>query len=268
MPIDRDHVSACLAECKKHFTTELLPFWLDRCKDDVNGGFITQFDKDGNDTGQDEKSSLAQLRTVYSMSTTHRAGFGDGRCAEATEANPLQTVGYRIQGISQDHAGNERQQDFLQHQNDEDEENGDRRPKQNLALLSCLRSHRPSVPSESNGGWLELALGCASTIAAHMPQPGTNVGHQGYNGERRRQPDEDRSHVPEPQCEAGVSEHGRISHGIPEDGDCHSWWTEPNSWVQRSVFMEEFVYTVAPDRINVAHMDDLSSLIASADLPL
>lgn len=82
MGIDRDQVSACLDECKKHFTTELLPFWLDRCKDDVNGGFITHFDKDGKDTGEDEKSALAQLRTVYSMSAAHRAGFGGGRCAE------------------------------------------------------------------------------------------------------------------------------------------------------------------------------------------
>ncbi len=82
MGIDRDQVSACLDECKKHFTTELLPFWLDRCKDDANGGFITHFDKDGKDTGEDEKSALAQLRTVYSMSAAHRAGFGGGRCAE------------------------------------------------------------------------------------------------------------------------------------------------------------------------------------------
>ncbi len=82
MPIDSKQVSACLDECKKHLTTELLPFWLDRCKDDVYGGFSTQFDKDGNDTGQDEKSMLAQMRTVYSMSAAHRAGFGEGRCAE------------------------------------------------------------------------------------------------------------------------------------------------------------------------------------------
>ncbi len=82
MRIDRDQVSGCLDECKKHFTTELLPFWLDRCKDDANGGFITHFDKDGKDTGEDEKSALAQLRTVYSMSAAHRAGFGGGRCAE------------------------------------------------------------------------------------------------------------------------------------------------------------------------------------------
>ncbi len=82
MVIDPNQVSICLDECRRHLTTELLPFWLDRCKDDVSGGFITQFDKDGNDTGQDEKSMLAQMRTVYSMSAAHRAGYGEGRCAE------------------------------------------------------------------------------------------------------------------------------------------------------------------------------------------
>jgi len=44
MSIDAEHVSACLEECKHHLTTELLPFWLSRCKDDENGGFITHFD--------------------------------------------------------------------------------------------------------------------------------------------------------------------------------------------------------------------------------
>ncbi len=82
MTIDANQVSACLEECNKHLTEELLPFWLDRCKDEQNGGFITHFDKDGNDTGDDEKSLIAQTRTVYTMSSAHRAGYGDGRCAE------------------------------------------------------------------------------------------------------------------------------------------------------------------------------------------
>ena len=85
MNIDAKKVSACLEECKKHLTTELLPFWLDRCKDDKNGGFITHFDKDGNDTGEDEKSLIAQSRTVYTMSSAHRAGYGEGRCSEFAE---------------------------------------------------------------------------------------------------------------------------------------------------------------------------------------
>jgi mannose/cellobiose epimerase-like protein (N-acyl-D-glucosamine 2-epimerase family) len=78
----KKQVAACLDECRHHLTTELLPFWLNRCKDDVNGGFNTQFDKDGNDSGLDEKSMLAQMRTIYSMSAAHRAGYGEGRCAE------------------------------------------------------------------------------------------------------------------------------------------------------------------------------------------
>ena len=82
MAISAKKVSGCLEECKKHLTTELLPFWLNRCKDDTNGGFITHFDKDGNDTGEDEKSLIAQTRTVYTMSSAHRAGYGDGMCAE------------------------------------------------------------------------------------------------------------------------------------------------------------------------------------------
>ena len=82
MAIDAREVSACLDECKQHLTDELLPFWLDRCKDDVNGGFITHFDKDGKDTGEDEKSMLAQMRTIYTMASAHRAGYGDGKCAE------------------------------------------------------------------------------------------------------------------------------------------------------------------------------------------
>ncbi|HON91963.1 MAG TPA: AGE family epimerase/isomerase [Sedimentisphaerales bacterium] len=85
MAVERKQIAACLDECKRHLTTELLPFWLNRCKDDVYGGFNTHFDKDGKDTGYDEKSMLAQMRTIYSMSAAHRAGYGAGRCAQYAE---------------------------------------------------------------------------------------------------------------------------------------------------------------------------------------
>lgn len=81
MSIDPGKVSACLKECQHHLTQELLPFWLDRCKDDRHGGFITHFDEQGNDSGEDEKSLIAQSRTVYTMASAHRAGYGDGQCA-------------------------------------------------------------------------------------------------------------------------------------------------------------------------------------------
>jgi len=71
-----------LNECKSHLTNQLLPFWLNRCMDNVNGGFITHFDANGNDTGEDQKSLIAQTRTVYSMCSVHRNGYGNGKCAE------------------------------------------------------------------------------------------------------------------------------------------------------------------------------------------
>ncbi|GAB3166186.1 AGE family epimerase/isomerase [Telluribacter humicola] len=69
-------------EAHHHLTQELLPFWEKRCVDRENGGFITHFDKDGNDTGEDEKSLIAQTRSIYTFSSVHRAGYGEGRFAD------------------------------------------------------------------------------------------------------------------------------------------------------------------------------------------
>lgn len=78
----RDQLVQLRDEAKHHLETELLPFWLDRCKDEQHGGFITHFDTNGKDTGEDQKSLIAQTRTVYTMASAHRAGYGKGRCAE------------------------------------------------------------------------------------------------------------------------------------------------------------------------------------------
>jgi mannose/cellobiose epimerase-like protein (N-acyl-D-glucosamine 2-epimerase family) len=69
------------AEAYNHLTNELLPFWENRCVDHENGGYITHFDQFGNDSGEDEKSLIAQTRTVYTFSAAHRAGYGEGRYA-------------------------------------------------------------------------------------------------------------------------------------------------------------------------------------------
>jgi len=68
-------------ELLSFFTAKNLPFWFDRAKDEINGGFITHFDKDGNDTGEDEKSLIAQSRFVYTMSSAYRHGYGE-KCKE------------------------------------------------------------------------------------------------------------------------------------------------------------------------------------------
>ena len=68
-------------EAFDHLTGELLPFWTSRILDNTYGGYITHFDKDGNDTGEDEKSLIAQTRSVYTLSSAHRAGYGEGKLA-------------------------------------------------------------------------------------------------------------------------------------------------------------------------------------------
>ncbi len=62
-------------EAENHLLNELLPFWSARMRDSINGGYITHFDKQGNDTGEDEKSLIAQTRCLYTASSVCRAGY-------------------------------------------------------------------------------------------------------------------------------------------------------------------------------------------------
>jgi mannose/cellobiose epimerase-like protein (N-acyl-D-glucosamine 2-epimerase family) len=78
----RDEVIKIKDEAQNHLVNELLPFWTSRMVDEKNGGFITHFDKDGKDTGEDEKSLIAQTRCLYTLASAHRAGYGDGKLAD------------------------------------------------------------------------------------------------------------------------------------------------------------------------------------------
>ena len=69
-------------EAQAHLVNELLPFWTTRMIDKENGGYLTHFDENGNDTGEDEKSLIAQTRSLYTLSSAHRAGYGNGELAE------------------------------------------------------------------------------------------------------------------------------------------------------------------------------------------
>ena len=77
----REEVIKIREEAQDHLNNELLPFWTSRMVDEKNGGFITHFDKDGKDTGEDEKSLVAQTRCLYTVSSAHRAGYGNGKLA-------------------------------------------------------------------------------------------------------------------------------------------------------------------------------------------
>jgi mannobiose 2-epimerase len=80
--MNKDEISGLKKEAENHLLTELLPFWTSRMKDETNGGFLTHFDKNGNDTGEDEKSLIAQTRCIYTIASAHRSGYGEGKLAE------------------------------------------------------------------------------------------------------------------------------------------------------------------------------------------
>jgi mannose 2-epimerase len=80
--MNKEKVISCAEEAKKHLVDELLPFWITRMKDEKYGGYITHFDEQGNDSGEDEKSLIAQTRSVYTLASAHRAGYGNGKYAE------------------------------------------------------------------------------------------------------------------------------------------------------------------------------------------
>ena len=79
--MNREEVSGIRDEAESHLVNELLPFWTSRMVDEKNGGYITHFDKDGKDTGEDEKSLIAQTRCLYTVASAHRAGYGEGKFA-------------------------------------------------------------------------------------------------------------------------------------------------------------------------------------------
>ncbi len=80
--MDKAEITSFLEESREHLVNELLPFWTRRLKDERYGGFITHFDKEGKDTGEDEKSLIAQTRCIYTLSSAHRAGYGNGKLGE------------------------------------------------------------------------------------------------------------------------------------------------------------------------------------------
>jgi mannose/cellobiose epimerase-like protein (N-acyl-D-glucosamine 2-epimerase family) len=76
--MNREEIHLLRKETENHLVNELLPFWTKRMVDERNGGFITHFNREGKDTGEDEKSLIAQTRCLYTAASSHRAGYGEG----------------------------------------------------------------------------------------------------------------------------------------------------------------------------------------------
>jgi mannose/cellobiose epimerase-like protein (N-acyl-D-glucosamine 2-epimerase family) len=81
----RDEILPILDHLESYLTSSLLPFWLKNSPDPEYGGFLSYFDRNGRPTGETTKTFLMQIRMLYTLSSTHRYGYGGGRCAELAE---------------------------------------------------------------------------------------------------------------------------------------------------------------------------------------
>jgi uncharacterized secreted protein with C-terminal beta-propeller domain len=70
----------------------------------------------------------------------------------------------------------------------------------------------------------------------------------------------------------GIDERGRVAHPNHPDGTgyddagCTNWWSRASSDVQRSVFMDNFVYSIAQDIVHAQNVDALGKDVASVSL--
>jgi mannobiose 2-epimerase len=76
---------AILEQTERYLNDTLLPFWLTRSPDQEYGGFLSYFDRNGRPTGETTKTFLMQIRMLYTMSSTHRSGYGGGVCGELAQ---------------------------------------------------------------------------------------------------------------------------------------------------------------------------------------
>jgi hypothetical protein len=72
-------------------------------------------------------------------------------------------------------------------------------------------------------------------------------------------------------ADGGFAPLGGVPHPIDGGSEgstlsCYNWWTESDSKVKRSIFMESYVYSVALDQIRVSQLEDLEHPLASIDL--
>jgi uncharacterized secreted protein with C-terminal beta-propeller domain len=65
---------------------------------------------------------------------------------------------------------------------------------------------------------------------------------------------------------SGFSEHGRVPHTVSQDATCSNWWTNASSAVKRSLFLDNYVYSVSDSELRVRDVNALSTELVT--LPL
>jgi uncharacterized secreted protein with C-terminal beta-propeller domain len=74
-------------------------------------------------------------------------------------------------------------------------------------------------------------------------------------------------------AESGIHERGRVAHALPDlsqtpygAGGCNQWWSQSSTDVKRSIFMDDWVYSISDQLLQVQALSALGSDLASIDL--
>jgi hypothetical protein len=66
--------------------------------------------------------------------------------------------------------------------------------------------------------------------------------------------------------ETGFGEHGRVAHPPSTGISCGNWWTDAKSVVRRSLFLDQFVYSISDKHLKVRDVGNLSAPLVDLDL--
>jgi hypothetical protein len=64
----------------------------------------------------------------------------------------------------------------------------------------------------------------------------------------------------------GFSEHGRVPHAVAPNISCGNWWTDASSTVKRSLFLDQYVYSVSDVELKVRDVSALATELTTVPL--
>lgn len=67
-------------------------------------------------------------------------------------------------------------------------------------------------------------------------------------------------------AQSGFSEVGRVAHPPGQEIDCSNWWTDAKSQVRRSVFMDDYVFSISGSTVKASALSNLAVDLASVSI--
>jgi hypothetical protein len=64
----------------------------------------------------------------------------------------------------------------------------------------------------------------------------------------------------------GFAEHGRVPATVPSNVTCYNWWSNAESQVKRSLFLDNYVYSVSDTELRVRDINAMSTELVTVPL--